>query len=934
MRLDQTYDPLEIEAIWYPFWEQHGFFHADASSDKAPYTIVIPPPNITGSLHMGHAIFVTLQDMLVRWRRMQGYETLWLPGTDHAGIATQVVVERLLKREGLTRHDLGREEFLKRVWQWKEESGGRIIHQLRRMGASCDWDRERFTMDPQLSRAVTEIFVRMYDDGLIYRGDRMVNWDPVTQTVLSDLEVDSEEELGKFWTLRYPLSDGSGHIMVGTTRPETMLGDAAVAVHPDDTRYQHLIGKTVRLPLTEREIPIIADGILADPTKGTGAVKVTPAHDPNDYECGQRHGLPLIQVIGLDARMIAPSPERFIGLDRYDARAKVVAELDALGLLDKVEDRLFSPGRSERSGVIVEPLVLKQWFVKGEPLAKPAIEAVETGRTQIIPEGWKKTWDHFMYNIRDWCISRQLWWGHQIPAWYGPDGKFFVARTEEEAQQQADAYYGQPTTLTRDPDVLDTWFSSGLWPFSTLGWPDKTPDLEKFYPTQVLETGFDILFFWVARMMMMGLYAMGDVPFEKVFLHAMVRDREGNKMSKVKGNVIDPLHMIYGAKSEELDPEAHRELLKQYPEGVKPQGADALRFTLAILAAQGRDIKLDVSRMEGYRAFLNKLWNASRFTLMNLEGYSPAAWSQHVAPWEGANAAPFVEADLSAADRWILIRAANTIDAVNTAFEEFRFNEAAQALYHFVWHEFCDWYIELIKPALYDKSEENASRRAATQHTLVFVLDTILRLIHPISPFISEDIWQALPRAADAPKSVMVAQWPIARPSLTSAAYQAAAQGCELAIGVIEQVRSIRASSRIKPGVVIPRLVLIAAPELHQALSGSATYIARQAKVESIELHSSEDGLQLGQVATAVVSGVQVRIPLAGLIDVAEEVARLEKEIARVNADIEFVEKKLSNEKFVAKAPAELVAKEREKLASYITEREALTRSLGELQWG
>jgi valyl-tRNA synthetase len=932
MRLDQTYDPIEIEELWYPFWEQSGFFRANAASDKPPYTIVIPPPNVTGSLHMGHATFVTLQDMLVRWRRMQGYETLWLPGTDHAGIATQVVVERLLKKEGTDRHALGREEFLKRVWQWKEESGGRIIHQLRRMGASCDWERERFTMDPQLSRAVVEIFVRMYDDGLIYRGDRMVNWDPVTQTVLSDLEVDSEEEPGKFWTLRYPLADGSGHIMVGTTRPETMLGDAAVAVHPDDERYQHLIGKMIRLPLVDREIPIIADGILADPTKGTGAVKVTPAHDPNDYECGIRHGLPLTQVIGLDARMIAPSPERFIGLDRYEARAKVVAEFDALGLLDKVEDRPFSPGRSERSGVIVEPLVLKQWFVKGEPLAKPAIEAVETGRTQIIPEGWKKTWDHFMYNIRDWCISRQLWWGHQIPAWYGPDGTFFVARTEAEAQAQADAHYGQEgTAIQRDPDVLDTWFSSGLWPFSTLGWPDKTPELDKFYPTQVLETGFDILFFWVARMMMMGIYAMGDVPFEKVFLHAMVRDREGNKMSKVKGNVIDPLHMIYGAKADELDPEMHRELIKQYPEGVRSQGADALRFTLAIFAAQGRDIKLDVSRMEGYRAFLNKLWNASKFTLMNMEGYAPAAWTQHTEQWDASNPPPFAEADLSAADRWILIRASQAIAEVTRAFEEFKFNEAAQALYHFVWHQYCDWYIELVKPTLYDRSEENAASRAATQHTLMWVLDTILRLIHPISPFISEDIWQALPRAEGAPASIMIASFPIARPELQSAAYQDAAVGCELAIGIIEQVRSIRASSRIKPGVVIPRLILIAPVELHAALSASTPYIARQAKVEAMELHADESGLALGQVATAVVSGVQLRIPMAGLIDIAEETARIQKEIARVIADIAFVEKKLGNEKFIAKAPAELVAEQREKLAGFLVEREALERSLSEL---
>ncbi|MFU8805746.1 MAG: valine--tRNA ligase, partial [Bradymonadaceae bacterium] len=765
MKIDQVYDPTEVESGWYEFWTEKGYFHADETSEKEPYTIVIPPPNVTGSLHMGHALFVTLQDLLIRWKRMEGYEALWLPGTDHAGIATQVMVERQLAAEGSSRHELGREKFLERVWEWKEKYGGRIIDQLKHMGASCDWERERFTLDEGLSVAVREAFVRLYDDGLIYRAERMVDWDPVGQTVLSDLEVDREEENGKFWYLRYPLADGSGHIVVGTTRPETMLGDTAVAVHPDDERYQDMIGKMIKLPIVGTEIPVIADEILPDPEKGTGAVKVTPAHDPNDFECGKRHGLELIQVIGFDAHMNDNAPEEFRGLDRYEARKLVIKRFDEAGLLEKIEDRPFAPGRSSRTGVIVEPLPMLQWFVKGEPLAKPAIEAVETGKTEIIPPVWKKTYDHFMYNIRDWCISRQLWWGHQIPAWYCDEcGEITVARVDPDACPSCGS-----SEIRQDEDVLDTWFSSALWPFSTLGWPEQTPSLDKFYPTQVMETGFDILFFWVARMMMMGTYFMDDVPFEKVFLHAMVRDAAGRKMSKTYGNVIDPLHLIYGAKPEELDPEMHAELLRQYPDGVDAQGADALRFTLAIYAAQGRDIKLDIKRIEGYRAFLNKLWNAARFTLMNLEEFEVPAYNTYTDDWAEGGDRPFDFEHLSVADRWILSRLDEAVVEVKTALDEFRFNDAAQTLYHFVWHGFCDWYIELIKPMLYDDSEENAPKRRAAQGTLHFVLETALRLLHPIAPYITEDIWTSLPRGEGVPESIMIAPWPEHRPELAMA---------------------------------------------------------------------------------------------------------------------------------------------------------------------
>ena len=956
MKIDQQYDPVEIESQWYDFWVEGGYFKASEHSEKPPYTIVIPPPNVTGSLHMGHALFVTLQDILIRWKRMQGYEALWLPGTDHAGIATQVVVERLLKKEGITRHELGREKFLERVWEWKEKSGGRIIEQLKKLGASCDWERERFTMDEGLSHAVRTIFVRMFEDDLIYRGDRMVNWDPQTQTVLSNLEVltEKEGEAGKFWYLKYPLADGSGHIIVGTTRPETMLGDTAVAVHPDDERYKSLIGKMIALPLTDRQIPIIADSILPDPEKGTGAVKVTPAHDPNDFECGERNGLELIQVIGLDATMLAETcPADFAGLDRFEARRKVIADFKALGLLEKIEDIIYHPGRSERSGVIVEPLVMKQWFVRGEPLAKPAIEAVESGQTRIIPELWKKTYDHFMYNIRDWCISRQLWWGHQIPAWYGPDETIFVAMSEQEAKQKALAHYGESVELSQDEDVLDTWFSSGLWPFSTMGWPEQTATLEKFYPTQVLETGSDILFFWVARMMMMGIYVMGEVPFKDVFLHAMVRDAKGKKMSKVTGNVIDPLHMIFGAQRghaqegvEALDEELHRELIAKIDAdalryaregvdtpGISPQGADALRFTLAVLAAQARDIKLDISRMEGYRAFLNKLWNASRFAMMNMDGFEPSDYASYASLWSAQDEAPFDFEALSLADRWILGRVNATVREVTQALESYRFNEAAQAIYHFVWHELCDWYIELIKPILYDESYDHAAARHATLSTLDFALDTSLRLLHPISPFITEDIWQSFEKRGEAaPSALVVAPWPQVQPLLED--FESARDEMELAFGVISAVRAVRGETNVKPSVRIPTGYLITDEEDARTwLTETQDYIGHQARITAIEIIGSEQAAALnGAMATAVAGGVEIRIPLKGLIDVDEEITRLTKEIGRVEDDMAFVQRKLTNPKFVERAPDQIVQKERDKLAGFEQAKEALERAMSDLE--
>ena len=925
MDLNQSYEPLDVESGWYDFWTDRGYFHADETSDREPFTIVIPPPNVTGSLHMGHALFVTLQDVMVRWKRMEGYEALWLPGTDHAGIATQVMVERQLADEGKTRHDLGRERFLERVWEWKEEQGGAIIGQLKRMGASCDWERERFTLDEGLNQAVREAFVQLYEDGLIYRGLRMVDWDPEGQTVLSDLEVENEEEEGTFWYFRYPLADGSGEITVGTTRPETMLGDTAVAVHPDDERYADMIGKEVELPLVGRRIPVVADTELPDPEEGTGAVKVTPAHDPDDWDCGQRHDLEVIQVIDFDAKINDNAPERYRGLDRYEARERVIEDLRSEGLLEEVEERMFSPGRSQRTGAVVEPLPMEQWFVDTEPLAKDAIEAVESGETQIIPPVWKKTFDHFMYNIQPWCISRQLWWGHRIPAWYCDDcDEVTVARQDPDVCEHCGS-----EAIEQDEDVLDTWFSSGLWPFSTLGWPEQTASLEKFYPTQVMETGFDILFFWVARMLMMGQYFMDDVPFEDVYLHAMVRDIEGRKMSKTYGNVIDPLDMINGAEAEELDEDLHAELIRQYPDGVEPQGADALRFTLAIYAAQGRDIKLDISRIEGYRAFLNKLWNASRFVMMNLEGDEIPDYEAWSGDWEDSEDWPVDPAALSLADRWVLSRLDAITEEVTEALEDFRFNDAAQGLYDFVWHEFCDWYIELAKTTLYDEQASEAQKKA-TRGVLAFGLETILRLMHPITPYVTEELWQELPKGEGAPDSIMIAPWPETRDAID---FREDVEQTDLLIGLIGSIRGIRGETNVKPGVDIDEAFFVTDDTaVHEALEAGADYVKSLAKVDVITPQTTDEAEPIEGAATAVHEGIEIRIPMAGLIDIDAELKRLDKELDRVDEDLDYVRGKLDNDAFVNNAPDEIVQEQRDKLESYLDEKEKLQASVAELE--
>lgn len=915
MDRNKSYEPSNIEPGWYKRWMDANAFRADAQSSKPPFTIVIPPPNVTGSLHMGHALGNTIQDVLSRYKRMRGFEVLWLPGTDHAGIATQMVVERQLAKEGVTRQELGREDFIKRVWAWKEQYGNRISEQTRRMGASLDWSRERFTMDEGLSRAVREVFVRLWEEGLIYRDDRLVNWDPVSQTVLSDLEVEQEEEDGFLWHIAYPIEGSNDRLIVATTRPETLLGDSGVAIHPDDERYTHLHEKRVALPLTERTIPIVCDPVAVDMTFGSGAVKITPAHDFNDFETGRRNGLEMIQVIGLDATMNDNCPERFRGMDRYDARKAILAELKEAGLLIKEEPHRFMPGRSQRSGAVVEPLsVGKQWYVKMQPLAEPAIAAVRDGRIEILPETWEKTYFHWMENIRDWCISRQLWWGHRIPAWTcSACDELIVARHD-------------PTTCTKcgggdlvqDPDALDTWFSSGLWPFSTLGWPDNTDDLKKFYPTAVMETGFDILFFWVARMIMFGMHFMdGEVPFKTVFLHAMVRDKNGNKMSKTRGNVIDPLHVIEGLDPNnlsELDAQTCQQLLQDYPEGFPPQGADALRFTLAMYAAAGRDIKLDVGRVDGNRAFLNKLWNASRFALMNFEDFEPKAFDAS-------------KLNLSPPDRWILGRLRQTIQDVGEHIDNYRFSDAASELYSFVWHNFCDWYVELTKPVLYG-NDGFPGDAESTRQTLSYVLDNILRLMHPMVPFISEELWESLPIANRDAELLALAAWPDANaiPDFSQDAREVDAM-----IAVITGIRRIRAESNVPPSKPLPQVLLIQDDaKVRQSLDNLRGYIARMAKVEAIEITDSSTERPDNCGAT-VERNIEILVPLGGLIDIEAERARIEGQLEKIQKEIEHVQKKLSNERFVQNAAPEVVDADRKKLADAQEKHAALQAGLARL---
>ena len=882
--LDKAYEHADIEGRWYPVWVERGYFRADDESERPPFSIMIPPPNVTGSLHMGHALTLTIEDVMTRWRRMQGYNTLWMPGTDHAGIATQMVVERELAKDGISRFDLGRAGFLAKVWEWKETYHARITRQLQVMGVSVDWDRERFTMDDGLSAAVRKVFVDLYDDGLLYRAKRLVNWSPGIHTVLSDLEVEHKDISGHLWHMAYPVTGSNERLVVATTRPETMLGDTAVAVHPDDPRYAHLVGKTVDLPLTTRQIPIIADDVLVDMEFGSGAVKVTPAHDPNDFETGLRHDLKMINIFDADAAVNDNAPEAYRGLDRYEARERVVADLESAGLLVRIEEHKMALGHCQRTGVPVEPMLSDQWFVRIAPLAEPAIAAVEDGRTTFVSKEWEKVYFHWMREIRDWCVSRQLWWGHQIPAWYCDDCDHITVALDD-----PDQCGGCPSRQIRqDPDVLDTWFSSGLWPFSTLGWPEKTPALKTFYPNTIMETGFDIIFFWVARMMMMGLRFMGDVPFKTIYLHGMVRDEHGHKMSKSKGNVIDPL-----------------DVTEQY-------GVDALRFTLITMAAQARDVKLDLDRVAGYRHFANKIWNASRFVLMNLPAHGA------VAPLDLDHTR-----DLSLANRWILHKLDETISRVTESLEGHRLDDAATAIYGFFWHTYCDWTLELSKSALQSEGREADE----TRQVLLHVLDRALRLLHPIMPFITEEIWTRLPLADRPSENVVVATWPTPDPRRVD---PEARRALDQVIGVIEAVRSIRGENRISPKEAVT-LVVDAPDEGAAALIlGAEAYLAHLARVAKLEV--SVGATRPRRSAVAVADACTVYMPLSGLVDFDEEIARLEKAMAKLDGETQKLEGKLANERFVANAPAEVVKKNRDRLEETRAMRSTYAESVAHLR--
>ncbi|MEX0734539.1 MAG: valine--tRNA ligase [Steroidobacteraceae bacterium] len=901
--MDKTYSPRDIEERVYRYWEENGLFRPAA--DGPPFCIVIPPPNVTGTLHMGHAFQDTIMDALTRFHRMSGDRTLWQPGTDHAGIATQMVVERQLNAESRTRHELGRERFNERVWRWKEESGGTIARQMRRLGASVDWSRDRFTMDPGMSRAVQEAFIRLHADGLIYRGKRLVNWDPVLKTAVSDLEVQSEEEMGSLWHIRYPFADGKGHVTVATTRPETMLGDVAVAFHPDDERYSGLAGRKLALPLTGREIPLIADGFV-DPAFGTGCVKLTPAHDFNDYEAGQRLKLPLINILTADARLNDEAPTPYRGLDRFEARRRIVSDLEAAGLLEKVEPHRLTIPRGDRSGAVVEPWLTDQWYVRIAPLAAPAIRAVEDGRIRFVPENWDKTYFEWMRNIKDWCISRQLWWGHRIPAWYGPDGSIHVGRSEAEVRARDGIAASVP--LTQDEDVLDTWFSSALWPFSTLGWPDETQELQTFYPTSVLVTGFDIIFFWVARMIMMGLHCTGDVPFREVYVHGLIRDQDGQKMSKSKGNVIDPLDIVDGIALDDLvtkrttglmqpqlAPAIERATRKQYPEGIAAHGTDALRFTFASLATLSRDLRFDLGRVGGYRNFCNKLWNAARFVLMSTN--SPLAHGPE---------------ELSAYDRWIRSRLHATIAAMREGLVQYRFDLAAQAVYEFTWYEFCDWYLEFSKTILQSAESTDAERRG-TRRTLIETLEILLRLLHPLMPFITEEIWQRIgPRAGKSAGSIMVQPYPEAESAAVEPAIESDAKWT---MSVILAMRGIRGEFDIAPSFQTPVYIENASDSDRRRFESTASAISRLAGISKVMW--LPEGQKAPQSATASIGKMTIHVPMAGLIDVDAELARLGRRRSKVEQELARASGKLGNENFVRNAPAEVVAQERERVAGF-----------------
>ncbi len=878
--LDKTFHPDEVEKRHYALWEKSGAFAANTLSSALPFTIMMPPPNVTGSLHMGHALNFTLQDILIRYQRMRGLDALWQPGTDHAGIATQMVVERQLEAEGTSRAELGRAKFLERVWAWKSESGDMITRQLRRLGASPDWARERFTMDEGLSRAVRKVFVDLYGQGLIYRDKRLVNWDPKLHTAISDLEVQQRPSNGHLWHLRYPV-DGTPerHLVVATTRPETMFGDTAVAVHPDDDRFRDLVGRHVMLPLAGRRIPIIADP-HADPETGSGAVKITPAHDFNDFEVGRRHNLPMINIFEADARLNDNVPEAYRGLDRHAARQRVVADLQSLGLIERIEDHELTLPFGDRSGVVIEPWLTDQWYCDAGTLAAPAIKAVEEGRTIFFPKYWENTFFDWMGNIQPWCISRQLWWGHQIPAWYGPDGKVFVAPDEQEAVGEALAHYGRPTLLSRDEDVLDTWFSSALWPFSTLGWPEETAELKRYYPGDVLVTGFDIIFFWVARMMMMGLHFMGEVPFRAVYIHALVRDEHGQKMSKSKGNVIDPL-----------------ELIEKY-------GCDALRFTLAALAAQGRDIKMSENRVEGYRNFATKLWNATRYAMMNecrsVSGFDPGSATEPV-------------------NRWIVGRLAVAAHALEAAIGQYRFNEAALALYQFVWGEFCDWYLEFTKPMLLGEDE---AAKAETRATTAWVLGRALHLLHPFMPFITEELWDQI---GGVDGDLIAAPWPRLPASLMD---ERANADLDWVIRLIAQVRALRAEMNVPPGARVTLLLRDCATDTTRRMERHGELIRRLARAERLERIGAEAPRGAAQI---VIEEATIFMPLAEIIDIDQERARLEKELDKAREEAAKIERKLANEQFLAKAKPEIVEEQRQRLTETTLARSKLAQALERL---
>ncbi len=888
--LEKTFDPKTAEPRLYAAWEASGAFAPIDDPAAEPFSIVIPPPNVTGSLHIGHALNNTLQDVLIRFERMRGKAALWVPGTDHAGIATQMVVERQLAESGnQSRRDLGREAFVEKVWEWKAKSGGTIVNQLRRLGASCDWSRERFTLDEGLSAAVRKVFVKLHKEKLIYRDKRLVNWDPMFQTAISDIEVEQREVDGHYWHFAYPLEDGSGEIVVATTRPETMLGDTAVAVHPGDERYKGLIGRAVRLPIVNRPVPIIADD-YADPEKGSGAVKITPAHDFNDYQVGKRNNLPLINIFTDDARINDNAPAEYRGLDRFVARKKVVAAFEELGLLRGVEKTRHAVPHGDRSGVVIEPYLTDQWYVDAKVLAQPAIKAVETGQIVFTPKHWEKTFYEWMRNIEPWCISRQLWWGHRIPAWFGPDGKVFVEETEAEAKRQAREHYGRDEPLRQDEDVLDTWFSSALWPFSTLGWPEKTADLARFYPTNTLVTAGDIIFFWVARMMMQGLHFMGEIPFKRVFFNALVRDASGAKMSKSKGNVMDPL-----------------ELVDTY-------GADALRFTLTTMSGAARDIKLSTQRIEGYRNFGTKLWNATRFCQMNgcarAEGFDPAT----------------VKVPLN---RWIVGETTRTAQAVTAALNDCGFDQAADGLYRFIWRQYCDWYVELAKPLLGKPDEPPADpeAQAETQATAAWVLDVVMKLLHPVMPFLTEELWAQtadLGAARDHQGFLMVAQWPELPSSLIDPVADAE---IGLIIEAISEGRSVRAELNVPNSARPPLLVVEATPAQAKVLKDSAPLIQQLLRVAEIRF---VDAAPEGAIPY-VVDGATLALPVAEFIDLAAERARLGKEVATLGSDIERTAKKLDNPDFIARAPEEVVEENRERLAEAEAAKAKLESALSRL---